>query len=72
MCIRDSVELDGGFLVAEEAPDGLHDAAVLDGAGGAGGEEGREEEVVARRDDDDVVVLRIELLEQGDRAPARA
>jgi hypothetical protein len=66
------VVLDGGLLVAQEVADGLHDGAVLNGADGARGQQRGEEEVVARRDDDDVVVLRVELLQQGDGAPAGA
>lgn len=66
------VVLDGALLVADNGADGLHDGAVLDGAGGARGQQGREEEVVARRDDNDVVVFGIDLLEQGDGAPAGA
>jgi hypothetical protein len=64
------VVLDGGLLVAQEVADGLHDGAVLDGADGARGQQRGEEEVVAGRDDDDVVVLRVELLQQRDGAPA--
>ena len=58
--------------MSQEVTDGLHDGSVLDGAGRAGGQEGREEEVIARRDDDDIVVIGVELLQEGDGAPARA
>ena len=50
--------------MAEEVADGLHDGAVLDGAGGAGGQERGEEEVVARRDDNDIVVFGVEAFEE--------
>jgi hypothetical protein len=64
------VVLDGGFLVAQEIADRLHDGAVLDGAYGARGKEWSEEEVVAGGDDNDIVVFRIELLQERDGAPA--
>lgn len=66
------VVLDGALLVADDGADRLHDGAVLDGARGARGQQRREEEVVARRDNHDIVVFGIELLEQGDGAPAGA
>jgi hypothetical protein len=66
------VVLDGGLLVAQKVADRLHDGAVLNGADGARGEQRGEEEVVAWGDDNDVVVFRVELLQQGDGAPAGA
>lgn len=69
LCGFGFVELDGGFLVAEEVANRLHDGAVLDGTGCARGQERSEQEVVARRDDDDVVVFGVELLEKGDGTP---
>jgi hypothetical protein len=70
LCGFGFVELDGGFLVAEEVANRLHDGAVLDCTGCARGQKRSEQEVVARRDDNDVVVFGIELLEKGDGAPA--
>jgi len=70
LCGFGFVELDGGFLVAEEVANRLHDGAVLDCTGCARGQKRSEQEVVARRDDDDVVVFGIELLEKGDGTPA--
>ena len=66
------VVLGRGPLVAQDVANGLHQRARLDEARRAAGQEGREEEEVARRDDDDVVVFRVELLEEGDGAPAGA